>query len=66
MKSNLHKLDRVLRIAVAAVLAYLLYGGQIEGVAGTIATVVAIIFALTSVINFCPLYAAMGISTKEK
>jgi hypothetical protein len=66
MKSNLHKLDRVLRIIVAVVVGLLYFNGTLEGTLGTIFIVVATIFALTSVINFCPLYAAMGISTKEK
>lgn len=65
MKSNLHSLDRVLRLIVAAVIGFLYYNGTLEGNLGLILVVVAVIFAITGLINFCPLYRLMGISTKQ-
>lgn len=65
MKSNLHSLDRILRLIVAAVIGFLYYNGTLEGNLGLILVVVAVIFAITGLINFCPLYRLMGISTKQ-
>jgi hypothetical protein len=65
MESNLHKLDRVLRIIVAALIGYMSFIGMFEGQLALILPIVAIVFALTGIINFCPLYKLMGISTRK-
>ncbi len=63
MKRNMGTIDRVLRILVAAVVAFLYFNGYINGILATVLGVVAVIFALTSFIGTCPLYALFGIST---
>lgn len=63
MKKNMGNADRILRIVVAIILGVLYYNGTISGTWGIVAIVVAVVFALTSIINFCPLYSVFGMST---
>ena len=63
MKKNMGNIDRVIRMIVAIVLVALFFMGKIEGALGYVALAVAAIFALTSVISFCPAYAIFGIRT---
>lgn len=58
--------DKVIRLIVALVIAGLYFFGIISGTVAWIALAVAVIFTLTSVINFCPLYAVFGINTGKK
>ena len=66
MKRNMSDLDRVLRVIVAAVFAYLYFGGVVTGVLGVSLVVLAGILVLTSILAFCPLYAPVGFSTYKR
>lgn len=55
--------DRVIRLVIAAIAVFLFVNGTLTGTLGIVALVVAAIFTLTSVVNFCPLYALLGISS---
>ena len=66
MKANMGKIDKIIRILVAVVIGILWFTEQITGTAAIILLVIAGIFILTSLINFCPLYAPFKISTKKK
>jgi len=63
MKKNMGSADRIIRLIIAAVLAFLFYNGTITGTLGIVAVVVAAVFALTSLVSFCPLYPLLGINT---
>ncbi len=63
MKKNMGGLDKIIRLAVAAVVAILYFTGIISGVLGIVLLVLAGVFVLTSLISFCPLYALIGLST---
>jgi CBS-domain-containing membrane protein len=63
MKRNMGTTDRIIRVLVAVVIGVLYYTQIISGTIGIALLVVASIFALTSVVSFCPLYAPFGIST---
>ncbi|MEM7484301.1 MAG: DUF2892 domain-containing protein [Bacteroidota bacterium] len=63
MKNNMGKLDRTLRFAIAIAVGLLVYFGVIEGTFAYIAITLAVVFLVTSFINFCPLYAVFGISS---
>ena len=65
MKKNMAGADRIIRLLVAAAVAGLYYFGIINGTLAIVLGVVAGIFLLTSLINFCPLYAALGIRTNK-
>ena len=63
MKKNMGTADKLIRLIVAAVLAFLFYNGTITGTLGIVAVVAAAVFALTSLVSFCPLYTFIGINT---
>ena len=55
--------DRSIRILLAAVLAYLYFSGIVTGTWGLVLVILGGVFVLTSLVGFCPLYAAVGINT---
>ena len=63
MKKNMGTADRLTRIGLAIVLLALYLTDTVEGTLGYIFAGVAVIFLLTSLISFCPLYAIVGIKT---
>ncbi len=63
MKKNMAIADRIIRIIIAAVVAYLYFTGTLTGTLGIVLIVLAAIFLLTSFIGSCPLYSVFGIST---
>ncbi len=63
MKQNMGSIDRVIRLALAVVITVLYLTGIIPGIFGIILIVIALIFAATSFIGFCPLYTLLKIST---
>lgn len=63
MKRNMSNTDRIVRIVLAAVLAYLYFGGIVTGALGIVLLILAAVFLLTSIIAFCPLYVPFKIST---
>lgn len=65
MKRNMSNLDRIIRVVLAAVFAYLYFGGIVTGVPGIVLVVLGAIFLLTSIIAFCPLYAPFKFSTHK-
>jgi hypothetical protein len=66
MKKNLGSLDRIIRVIVAIVFAYLYFSGTVTGLLGIILLVLGIVFLLTSLVSFCPLYLPFKISTNKK
>ena len=66
MKRNMSNLDRIIRVIIAAVFAYLYFGGVVTGVLGIILVVLGAVFLLTSVISFCPIYALFKLSTYKE
>jgi len=65
MKCNMSTLDRVLRIILAAAVAVFFFLGLLKGVAAIVLGVLAVIFFLTAVIGFCPIYAVFSTGTKK-
>jgi len=63
MKKNMGQLDKIIRVLIAVVIAALYYFDVISGTFGLILIILAIIFLLTSLLNFCPLYTLFGINT---
>lgn len=66
MKKNMGSTDKIIRILIAIVIAALYFTGVIPGVLGIILIALAVIFVITSLISFCPLYLPFGISTLRK
>ncbi len=63
MKRNMSNTDRIIRTILAAVFAYLYFGGIVSGTLGIILLVLAGVFLLTSLVSFCPLYTLFKFST---
>lgn len=63
MKRNMSNVDRIVRVLIAAVFAYLYFSGIVSGALGIVLLVLGVVFVLTSVIAFCPLYVPFKIST---
>jgi len=66
MKANMGSADKMLRIIVAIVIGILYFTNVITGTLGLILLIVGVIFLLTSLVSFCPLYLPLGINTKKK
>jgi hypothetical protein len=66
MKHNMGSIDRALRVLAAVVIGILYFTNQITGIAAIILGVLAVVFLLTSVVAFCPLYLPLKLSTIKK
>ncbi len=63
MKKNIGKTDKTIRLVMAIIAAGIYFGGFLPSVYGLVLLVIAIVFVVTSALNFCPLYAIFGIKT---
>lgn len=63
MKNNVGSKDKIIRIALAVFIGFLLYSDTISGTIGIIAFVLAVILVATSVFSFCPIYRVLGLSS---
>jgi hypothetical protein len=67
MKKNVGNTDKLIRLIIAVVLFLLVYTGKVASETWQyIFLVVAFIAALTSLINYCPIYSIFGIDTTKK
>jgi len=66
MKKNMGSMDKGIRILLAVIIAILYFTNQITGVAAIVLGIFAIVFLLTSLIGFCPLYSPLKLSTIKK
>jgi hypothetical protein len=57
------KIDKILRFAIAVIIALLIYYEVIGGALSYILLTVAAVFVLTSLTGFCPLYGLFGWNT---
>ena len=65
MRKNMGIIDRILRVTIALAVFALYAAGQITATAAVILGILAIVFILTSVVGFCPLYKVLGLSTRK-
>jgi hypothetical protein len=66
MKKNMGTIDKVIRILVAVVVVILFLTNIISGTLAYILLALSVVFVLTSLLGFCPLYLPFGLSTKKK
>lgn len=66
MKKNVGKIDKMIRIAIAALIALAGITKLLTGIPLTIASIIAIVLVLTSSVSFCPLYAMFGIKSNKE
>lgn len=63
MKKNMGTTDKIIRLVVAAIIAMLYFTNIIPGTIGIVLLVLAVVFVLTSLVSFCPLYTLVGYSS---
>ena len=66
LEKNIGSTDRIVRFVLAALFAVLYFTGVVSGTFGIVLLVLAVVFALTAAINFCPIYFAVKLSTVSK
>ncbi len=63
MKRNLGAIDKLVRIVVGTLLVVIFMLEIVEGGLAIVALALALIFIVTGIFNFCPLYKIFGISS---
>jgi hypothetical protein len=63
MKQNVGTIDKVLRIAIAAIMAYLYFSETVTGTLSIIALAIGAAALITSAVGFCGLYSIIGVNT---
>jgi hypothetical protein len=66
MKANMGQTDKTIRVILAGILGVLFLTNIVTGTLGYIFIALAVVFVLTSVVSFCPLYLPFGINTCAK
>jgi len=66
MKKNMGTADKAIRILIALVIVVLYLLEVISGPTAIILGVFSLVFILTSIFGFCPLYTFLGINTCKK
>lgn len=62
---NMGKTDKMIRLLLVAVILVLDLTEVITGTLSWVLSILAVIFAVTALINFCPLYKLVGIRTDK-
>ena len=65
LRKNMGTMDRTIRLTLAAIIAILYFTGHLTGLPAIILGILAVIFVVTSIVAFCPLYAPLGLSTRK-
>jgi hypothetical protein len=65
MTKNMGTADRIIRFVFAVAVAILYFTGVISGTLAIILGVLAVVFLLTSLLGFCPLYLPFSWSTNR-
>ncbi|MFN2394733.1 MAG: DUF2892 domain-containing protein [Bacteroidales bacterium] len=63
MKANMGTADKVIRVLIALAIGVLIYTDVLTGTLAIVLGVLSIVFVLTSLVSFCPLYTLVGIKT---
>ena len=66
MKKNIGTTDKIIRLVLAIIFGVLYYTDTVTGTWGLVLAIIAIVFLLTSLVSFCPLYPLLGINTIKK
>lgn len=63
MKKNMGNVDKIVRILLAIVFIALYFTNTVTGTLGIVLIAFSAVFALTSLVSFCPLYMILGVNT---
>ncbi len=65
LKVNVASWDRIVRIVLGIALLFLGMGGLVTGGFAVAADILGVIFLVTGLVGWCPLYALFKFSTKK-
>lgn len=63
MKKNVGNFDRLMRIAVAIFIVFLIFGASVSGGWGILLSIIGGLLFLTGVAGDCPVYWVLGMNT---
>lgn len=63
MTKNMGNADKAIRVVLATIMIILYAMEVVTGTLGIVLIIASIVFLLTSIVRFCPLYVPFGIST---
>lgn len=63
MIKNVGKVDRIIRLMIAAIASMLFITKTVTGTLGIVVLAVGAVALLTGILNFCGLYKLLGINT---
>ena len=66
MTKNMGVIDRSLRLLAVAIVGVLYLTHSISGTLAAVLGVIAILFVVTSVMGYCPMYIPFGLSTRKE
>jgi hypothetical protein len=66
MKNNMALADRIFRVVFAITVTALYFAGTVSGTLGLVLVIASSILLATSFINFCPIYAVLGLNFAKK
>jgi hypothetical protein len=66
MEINMSAADRAIRLLLVAIIAILYFTDNVSGMVAIILGILAVIFAFTSFMGFCPMYYPFKVSTIRK
>ena len=66
MKKNMGTVDRVVRLILAGAVPVLYLTGAISGTVAIILGALAVVWVVTSLLGFCPLYLPFRLSTRKE
>ncbi len=67
MKKNVGNTDKLIRLIIAVILFVVVYTGKVTDSTWVyILLIIALIAAVTSLFNYCPIYSLLGINTNKK
>jgi len=66
MKKNVGSADKIIRILLAVLLAVLIFTNAVSGWLAGVLGILAVVFLITALLNFCPIWFALKVSTIKK
>ena len=65
LNKNMGSTDKIIRVLLAIIGAVLIFTGVVQGTLAWVVGILAVVFVLTSLVSFCPLYLPFKISTRK-
>jgi len=66
MKKNVGSIDKIVRYLLAVIIAVLYFTHVITGTLGIILLALAVVFVVTALLGFCPIWWSVKLSTLKK